>query len=137
MKTAVGLLATRIFLSACTVVPFAGSKTLAEEGSAALNLAKIHGDEVTTSNLDAFKKQIQDDLPIGTRIADVEAYLVGNYISFSYVPPIRSASVASNIINMLVHVSGDRLAFPTDLAITVYFNENYMVSDIKFSMAFR
>ena len=86
---------------------------------------RIEAKQVNIRNYEQFIEQLKHDLPVGTSIKDVEAYLLKQKISHSYVPNEGSFYV------MLKKIYSAFFIFKTDLFIEIFVSEEAGVSEIK------
>ena len=87
--------------------------------------ARIEAKHVNIRNYEQFIAQLGQDLPVGTSLQDVKAYLSENKISYSDVPHEGCLYV------MLKKIDRSFFIFTTDLWLRIYVSEKECLSEIK------
>ena len=87
--------------------------------------ARIEAKQVNIRNYEQFVAQLERDLPVGTSLQDVEAYLSKNKINYGY------ASQEGCVKFMLKKIYSAFFVFNTDLQVKIFLSEETGVSEIK------
>jgi hypothetical protein len=94
--------------------------------------ARIMPNQVTLSNVEAFKEQMRGDLPVGTAKTTVEEYLARWKILHSFYGPEYGPNF-ENTFGARIPDIGRRLGlFPVDLNIRIYLDSSDRLREISF-----
>jgi hypothetical protein len=95
---------------------------------------RILPNQVTVSNVEAFKEQMRRDLPVGTAKASVEEYLTRWKIPYDFFGPAYGPSFGNTFQGRFPDI-GYRLGiFPVDLNFRIYFDSDDKVREIFFQV---
>ena len=86
---------------------------------------RIEAHQVNIDNYEQFVEQIKRELPVGTPIQNVKAYLAENKIKYGYSPQVDYLQF------MIKKIRSSFFIFNTDLQLKIYFNEKTGVTEIK------
>ncbi len=86
---------------------------------------RIEATQVNIGNYEQFIAQLERDLPVGTSLPDVKAYLSDSKIKYGY------ASQEGCVKFMLKKIYSAFFIFNTDLQVKIFISEETGVSEIK------
>jgi hypothetical protein len=98
-------------------------------------MPRIGASDVTLANLDAFKAQLQQDLPIGTPKHEVETYLTRGGFRHLFLDNPVYGQYHKTFQVVLLDI-GSRLGFTTTLNIWIHLDDGDRVREIAFRLQY-
>ena len=127
----------RVLLAAVTAALVSELTSHSLQGSAwaQSNVPRIGASEVKLANLDAFKTQLQHDLPIGTPKDEVETYLTRGEFRHLFLDNPVYGQYDKTFQVVLLDI-GSRLGFTTTLNIWIHLDDGDRVREIAFRLQY-